>query len=92
MLQPVCLEVRPLRPYWRAEGIVTVRVKLLVCPHDCNQVLGIGQIDDVVCVAGEDMNGFDLVAADFKFEQLVTADTALLNESVSRHDNEKFPF
>ena len=68
MLQPVCLELRPLRPYCLAEGIGTVRVKLLVCPHDCNQVLGIGQIDDVVCVAGEDMNGVDLVAADFKFE------------------------
>lgn len=64
----VTLELRPLRPYCLAEGIGTVRVKLLVCPHDCNQVLGIGQIDDVVCVAGEDMNGFDLVAADLKFE------------------------
>lgn len=46
----------------------------------------------MLCVAGEHMNGFDLVAADLKFEHLVTADTVLLNESVSRHDNEKFPF
>ena len=69
-----------------------VRVKLLICPHDRYQVLGIGQVDDVVRVAGEHMNGFDLVAADLKFEHLVTADPALLNKSVPRHNNEKFPF
>ena len=74
------------------ECIRMVWIKHLITSHDSNQIFSIRQIDDIMCPAGDHVNCFNLVAADLKFEHLVTADTVLLNESVSRHDNEKFPF
>ena len=39
-----------------------VRVKLLVCPHQGNEVFGFGQIDNVVRPTGDYVNSFDFVA------------------------------
>ena len=66
-------------------------IKLLVCPHDGNKIFGVGQIDDVVRIAGQHMHGLYLFAAYFKAQHLVRADLSFFNESVSRYYNEKFP-
>ena len=68
-----------------------VRVKGLVCPHDCYQVLGIGQVNDVVRVAGEHVYGLDFVAAHFEFDHFVGADLAFLNQGASAHHDKEFP-
>ena len=39
-----------------------VWVKLLVCPHKGEGVLGVGQVDDVVRPAGDHVDSFDFVA------------------------------
>ena len=42
-------------------GIRVVRVEDLIAVHHGDEVLGFGEIDDVVGVAGEHVDGFDLV-------------------------------
>ena len=37
-------------------------VEDLVAVHDCYEVLGVGEVDDVVGVAGEHDDGLDVVA------------------------------
>ena len=68
-----------------------VGVKLLVRPHDGHQVLGFGEVDDVVGVAREHVHGLNLVAAHLEFHHLVGADLAFLNQGAAAHHNEEFP-
>ena len=42
-------------------------------------------------VPGQHMDGLGLVAGHFKFQHVLTADAALLNQPMPRHHNEKFP-
>ena len=57
------------------------RCKLIVCIHHRAQSHGIRQVDDVVVVAVEHMNGFNLVAS-IKLKHLVATDPSLLNGAV----------
>ena len=85
--------------HWFAEGIRSVGVEDLVSPHDDDEIFGVGEVDDVVGVAGEHVDGLDVVAADFKFDGVVGAagggvgaDLAFLDEAVAGDDDEEFPF
>ena len=68
-----------------------VGVKLLVGPHDCHQIFRLTQIDNVVGIARQHMDGLDSVTADLKFDLFIGADLAFLNQPVSGHHHEKFP-
>ena len=69
-----------------------IRVKLLVCPHQGNEVLGIGKIDDVVRPAGNHVDGFDFVARNLKGNFFVGVDIAFLNQRSTADNDEKLPF
>lgn len=69
-----------------------VWVKLLVCPHKGEEVLGVGQVDDVVRPAGDHMDGFNLVAAHLKRYLFIRVDVALLNQRAAADHDEKLPF
>ena len=73
------------------ESIGMVRIKLFIRPHESNKIFGFREIDYVVGVAGEHVNGFNLVAAGFKFDHFIRADLALLNQPVTADHDEKFP-
>ena len=73
------------------ECIRVGRVELLVCPHQGDEVLGLAQIDDVVGVPRQHVDGLGLVAGHLKFQHLAAADAALLNQTVARNHDEKLP-
>lgn len=68
-----------------------VGVKLLVGPHDCHQIFRLTQIDNVVGIARQHMDGLDPVTANLEFDFFIGADLAFLDQPVSGHDHEEFP-
>ena len=68
-----------------------VGVEDFVAVHDCNEVFGVGEVDDVVGVARKHVDCFYLVSADFKIEDFVGADATLLDKSVAAYYDEEFP-
>ena len=68
-----------------------IRIKLLVCPHQGDEVLGIGQVDDVVSPAGNHVNSFDFVAGNLKGYLFIGVDISLLDQRSSADDDEKLP-
>ena len=73
------------------ECIRVGRVELLVRPHQRDKILRLAQIDDIVGAARQHMNGLRLLAPHLKFQHLITADAALLNQGVACNNNEKLP-
>ena len=71
--------------------IRVVRIKRLICPHQRDKILRLAQIDDIVGAARQHMNGLRLLAPHLKFQHLITADAALLNQGVACNNNEKLP-
>ena len=53
--------------------IWSLRVEDFVAVHDCYEVLGVTQVDDVVGVAGKHDDGPDFVAGDLVFDYFVRA-------------------
>ena len=78
--------------HWFKVSIRSVRVEELIRPHEGNERLGIGEVDDVVRVAREHVDGLDFVAGDLEVQDLVGVDAALLDESTAGDDDEKLPF
>ena len=66
--------------YYFKKRIRMIRVKLLVCPHQGDEILGIRQVDDVVRPAGDHMDGFDFIARNLKRNLFVGVDIALLDQ------------
>ena len=63
-------------------------IKRFIRPHDGDEIFGLGEVDDVVRVAGEHLNGGDFFAGHFKFDDFAAADSALLNQTVTGNDDE----
>lgn len=65
-------------------------IKRFICPHDGDEIFGLGEVDDVVRVAGEHLNSGDFFAGHLKFDDFAAADSALLNQTVTGNDDENF--
>ena len=86
-------------PYFRAfrklnlleERIWLIRIEELVGVHDGDEVLSVGEVDVVVGVARQHVDGLDVVATDFELYHLIGAKLALLNQTMSRHYDEELP-
>lgn len=72
-------------------GVGPVRIENLVAVHDGDEVFGVGEVDDVVGVAGEHDDGLDFVTTNFIVQHFVCAFLAELDEAVARDDDELFP-
>ena len=72
------------------EGVGLVGIENLVAVHDGNEVFGVTEVDDVMCVTWEHVDGLDVVAVDFPFENFAfgVIEVPLLNEAVAFDDNE----
>ena len=55
------------------------RIEYFVRPHEGDEVLSFTQIDDVVRISGQHVDGLDAVAADFKFDHFVGSDLSFLD-------------
>ena len=65
-------------------------IKRFICPHDGDEIFGLGEVDDVVRVAGEHLNSGDFFTGHLKFDDFAAADSALLNQTVTGNDDENF--
>ena len=76
--------------YFFEEGVGALRVEDFVAVHDGHEVFGVGEVDDVVGVAGEHVDGLDVVAVDLPFEDLALGiiEAALLDEAVALDHDE----
>ena len=66
-------------------------VKRLVGPHDRHQIFRFTEIDDVVGIARQHMDGFDFFSGHLELHQLTGIQIPLPNQPVSGHHHEKFP-
>lgn len=72
-------------------GVGPVRIEYLVAVHDGDEVFGVGEVDDVVGIAGKHDDGLDFVTTHLIVEDFVRALLAELDEAVARDDDELFP-
>ena len=56
------IRVRLFLHYFIKRGVGTIGVEDFVAIHDGDEILGVGEVDDVVGVAGEHDDGLDSVA------------------------------
>ena len=68
-----------------------VGIEDLIRPHERDEVLGIAEVRDTVCPAGNHMNGFYLFAADLKTDLLIRVDIALLDPRATGYNDEELP-
>ena len=54
-------------------------------------MFGVAEVDDVVRVAGKHVDALDVVARDFKLDDFIRAELALLNEAVTADHDEELP-
>ena len=72
-------------------SIRLVGVKNLIAVHHRDEVLSVAEVDDVVCIAWEHVDALNVVARDFKLDDFVGAEFALLNQSVATDHDEELP-
>ena len=68
-------------------------VEYLVAVHYSYEVFGVGEVDDVVGVAGEHVDALDVVAGDFELDDFAfgVVEVALLDKAVTAHHDEELP-
>ena len=83
----------PFKSHLLKKRIRLPGVKHFVTVHYCDEVFGVGEVDDVVGVAGEHVDALDVVASDFELDDFAfgVVEVALLNEAVVRDHNEELP-
>ena len=67
------------------------RIKHLIRPHECHEVLGLGQVHDVVRIHGQHVDGLFLLAADLELGHQVCPDPIFLDQDVATCHDEEFP-
>ena len=63
---------------WIEVGIRFVRVEDFIAVHHRDQVLGVGEVDDVMRIAWEHVNHLDVVAAYLKLDDLIRSQSSHL--------------
>ena len=76
------------------EGIRLIRIKDLVAIHHRDEVLRVGEVNDVVCIPRQHVNALDVVARDLELDDLPfgVVQVALLDEAVATDHDEELPF
>ena len=75
------------------ESIRVRRIKYLIAVHHRDEVFRFGEVDDVVGIARQHVDALDVVACDFKFDNLPfgVVEVALLDEAMTRHHDKELP-
>ena len=78
--------------YWLnylKESVWLIGIEYLVAVHDGNEVFGVREVDDVMCVAREHVDGLNVVAVNFPFKDFTfgVIEVTLLNKSVAFDDD-----
>ena len=78
---------------WIKERIRVRGIKDLVAIHHRDEVLCVGEVDDVMRIPGEHVDALDIVARDFKLDHLAfrVVEVALLDEAVTGDHDKELP-
>ena len=66
------IRVRLLFLHWIEVSVGTIGIENLVAVHDCHEVFGFAQVDDVVGVAREHDDALDLITAYLIFDDTIS--------------------
>ena len=79
--------------YWIKESIRVRRIKDLIAIHHRDQILSIGEVNDVMRISRQHVDALDVVTSDFKFDNLPfgVVKVALLNQAVATDHDEELP-
>jgi len=76
---------------WLKERIRLFWIKYLIAIHYRNQILGLGEVDDVVGIARQHVDSLNLIPKDLELYDLVGAQLALLDQPMAGDYNEELP-
>ena len=77
--------------YWVKECIWVRRIKYLIAVHHSDQILGVGEVDDVMRIPRQHVNALYVVARDLEFDDFPfgVVEVAFLDKPMtSNHDKE----
>ena len=77
------IRVRLFFYYFIEVSVRTLRIEDLVAVHDCYEVFGFAQIDDVMGVAREHLHGLNLPAAHFVVPDFIRSLLAKLDKAMT---------
>ena len=77
------IRVRLFLHYLIKIGVGALRIENFVAIHDGDEVLGVGEVDDVVGVAGEHLHSLYLLAAHFVVPDFIRSLLAELNKAMT---------
>ena len=60
-----------------------VRFKRLITPHESDEVIGVGEIHDVMSIAGYHLYNLDFVARYFEVQYFIRADFTKLDKTMT---------
>ena len=69
-----------------------IRVKAFVGPHEGDEVFRFGEVDDIMGIPGEHMDGLDVFSVHVEVQHFVGADFTLLNQPFAGDHDEQLPF
>ena len=67
-------------------------VEEFIGPHERDKILCIREIDNIVGIAREHVNGLDSITGYLKLDHFVRPDLPLLNQAVTGDDDKELPF
>ena len=82
---------RFLSSYRFTKGIRMAGIKYFIAGHHRDKIIRIRQVNDIMCPAGDHIDRLNLVSAYFKFHRLIGVNVALLDQSMTMHNDELFP-
>ena len=68
------------------------RVENLIASHNSYQILGVGDVDNIMRPARDHVDCFYFVSGHFKFYQLTGINISLLDQAMAMNHNELLPF
>ena len=79
--------------YWVEERIRVRRIKDLIAIHHRDEVLRVGEVDNVMRIPRQHVDALDVVACDLELDDLAfgVVEVALLDEAVAAHHDEELP-
>ena len=73
------------------ESIRVIGIKDLIRSHDVHKILHLGQIYDIMDIAGQHVNSLNAITTHLKLDKFISTDLAFLNEVMSSNNDEEFP-
>ena len=68
-----------------------IRIRNFIAGHHSNQILGIAQVEDIMCLTWNHVDHLDLISANLKLHHITRYDIPLLDQTMTMYHNELRP-